>query len=146
VQGIGDWSWSSLKKQKPDWLREHKVTVLLQGALEKDPELPDVPMALDFAMTEGARQVLQLHFMQKTVARPVIAPPGLPAERLAALRAAFAALATDKAFLADADRSDLEASPLAGDAVERIVAQIASTAPDVAERYASALAPAAQAR
>ena len=95
VQGIGDWSWASFKKQRPDWLRDKKVTLLMQGALQRDPELPDLPSALDFVKTEADRKVMELFFTQKTIARPVIAPPGLPPERLATLRAAFAALATD---------------------------------------------------
>lgn len=140
VQGTGDWSWSSIKKVKPDWLRDKKVNLLLQGALEKDPELPNVPFALDFAKTEADRKVLQLFFTQKTVARPLIAPPGMPADRLAALRAAFGAMIKDPQFLADAERSKLEVSPIPAEAVEKIVSLIAGTPPDIIARYAKALA------
>jgi tripartite-type tricarboxylate transporter receptor subunit TctC len=146
VQGIGDWSWSSLKKQKPDWIREHKVTILTQGALKKDPELPDVPMAIDFAKADMARKVLTLYFTQKTIARPIIAPPGIAADRLNALRTAFAALATDKEFLADAERSDLEVSPIAGPATDQIIAQLAATSPDVLQEYAQGIGSPAQQR
>src|SRR5205807_8986702 len=89
VQGIGDWSWSSLKKQKPTWIRDKQITLLLQSGLRNDRELPDLPNALDFAKTESDKKVLQLYFTQKTAARPVIAPPDIPAERLATLRSAF---------------------------------------------------------
>ena len=141
VFGIGDWSWSSLKKQKPDWLRDKKVTLLMQGALQKDPELPQLPVGARLrAGSEGDRKVMQLYFTQKTIARPVVAPPGVPAPQLAALRAAFAALATDQEFLADAERSNPEVAPLAGEAVDRIVALIAGTPADVAEHFARALA------
>src|SRR5215471_10632429 len=78
VQGTADWSWASLKKQRPDWLREKKVTLLLQGALQRDPELPDLPSVLDFVKSDADRRVLELYFTQKTIARPVIAPPGIP--------------------------------------------------------------------
>ncbi len=139
VFGIGDWSWSSLKKQKPDWLRDKKVTLLLQGALQKDPELPQLPSALDFVKSESDRKVMQLYFTQKTIARPVVAPPGIPPERLAALRAAFAALATDREFLADAERSNLEVAPLSGEAVDKVVTLIAGTPAEVAEQFAKAL-------
>src|SRR5262249_31551860 len=117
------------------------VNVLMQTALQKDPELPQVPFALDYVKDDKDRRVMELNFTQKTVARPVIAPPGVPAERVAALRAAFAALATDQDFLADAERNKLEVAPLAGAAVDKIVALIASAPPDVAERYAAVLAP-----
>jgi tripartite-type tricarboxylate transporter receptor subunit TctC len=138
--GSADWSWSSLKKAKPDWLRDRKVTLLLQGALHKDPELPHVPSALDFVSNETDRKVLQLYFTQKVVARPVIAPPGIPAERLAALREAFKTLATDREFLADGERSQLEIAPLPGEEVDKIVALIAAAPPDIAARLATAFA------
>ena len=83
VQGIADWSWSSFKAVRPDWIRDKKVTMLMQGALQNDPELEDLPNALDFIKNDADRQVMELHFTQKTAARPVIVPPGVPAERLA---------------------------------------------------------------
>jgi tripartite-type tricarboxylate transporter receptor subunit TctC len=140
VEGIGDWSWSSLKKQKPDWIRDKKITLLLQSALQNDPELPDVPNALSFAKTDSDRKVIELFLTQKKIARPLIAPPGVPPERLAMLRNAVAALASDREFLADAEKSGLEAEPVAGAAVDQIVALIAATLPEVADRYAKAFA------
>ena len=145
VFGIGDWSWSSLKKQRPDWIRDRKITLLLQSALRNDPELPNLPNALDFAKTESDRKVIELFFTQKTVARPIIAPPGLPAERNATLRAAFAALGNDHEFLADAEKSNLEVAPITGEAVDKVVALIASASPEVADRYAKAFAAPGQA-
>lgn len=141
VQGIGDWSWSSLKKQKPDWLRDKKITLLLQGALQNDPELGDLPNALDFVKNPSDRKVLELYFTQKTVARPIIAPPSIPADRLATLRSAFAALATDREFLADAEKSSLEVSPISGEEVDKVIALITSAPPDVAARYTKAFTP-----
>jgi tripartite-type tricarboxylate transporter receptor subunit TctC len=140
VQGIADWSWASFKKQRPDWLRDKKVTLLLQGALQRDPELPDLPSALDFVRNEADRKVLELFFTQKTIARPVIAPPGVPADRIATLRAAFAALATDRDFLADAERSGLDVAPISGAAVDKVVALIAGAPADVADRFANIFA------
>jgi len=82
VQGIADWSWSSLKAQRPAWIRDKKVHYLLQGALERDKELPDVPNALDFVKDDVSRKVLELYFTQKTVARPLLTPPDVPADRV----------------------------------------------------------------
>jgi hypothetical protein len=146
VQGIGDWSWASLKKQRPDWLRDKKVTLLIQGALQRDPDLPDLPSALDFVKSDADRKVMELFFTQKTIARPVIAPPGVPAERLDALRGAFAALAGDASFLADAERSKLEVAPIAGEAVDKVVALITATPADVADRFAKVIASPGQSR
>ena len=104
VQGLGDWSASSLKVARPTWLAEKKINLLMQIALEKDPEFAHVPFALDFVKNDADRAVMQLYLTQKTVARPVLAPPGVPADRVAALRTAFAALATDQQFLPTARR------------------------------------------
>jgi hypothetical protein len=146
VAGIGDWSWSSLKQQRPRWVRDGSITLLLQSGLNKDPELPDLPNALDFAKTESDRKVLELFLTQKTVARPVIAPPGVPGERIAALRTAFAALAKDREFLADAEKANLEVALMPGEAVERIISVIASAPRDVVDRYTKAFAGTAQSR
>ena len=118
----------------------------MQGALQRDPELPDLPSALDFVKTEADRKVMQLFFTQKTIARPVIAPPGLPPERLATLRAAFAALATDREFLDDAEKSKLDVAPIAGEAVDKVVSLIAGTPAEVADRFAKIFAPPGQSR
>jgi tripartite-type tricarboxylate transporter receptor subunit TctC len=144
VSGIGDWSWSSLKKQRPQWIRDKTITLLMQSGLNKDPDLPDIPNALEFAKTQSDRKVLELFLTQKTAARPIIAPPGVSAERLAVLRTAFAALATDREFLADAEKSNLDVSPMSGEEVDKIVALITSAPSDVVERYTKAFAGAGQ--
>jgi tripartite-type tricarboxylate transporter receptor subunit TctC len=146
VHGIADWSWSSVKAVRPDWLRDRKVNVLMQVGLHKEPELPDVPFALDFVKDAADRKVMELNFTQKTAARPVAAPPGVPADRVAALRAAFAALASDQEFLADAERSKLEIAPVPAEAVDKVIALIAGTPPEIAEHYAKVLSPAARSR
>jgi hypothetical protein len=141
VQGLGDWSWTSIQQQRPDWLRDHKIRILMQGALQKDPELPNVPSALDFVKNESDRKVMELYFTQKTIARPIIAPPGVPKERLAALRTAFAALPHDKDFVADAAKQKMDLSPITGAAVDKVVHLIATTPPEVSAHYAKIMAP-----
>ena len=139
VQGIGDWSWSSLKVQHADWLRDKKVRVLLQGALIKNPELPDVPEAMSFAKGDLERRTLQLFFTQKTAARPMLAPPGVPADRMAMLRDGFVAMGKDADFLADAAKSNLEVGIISSAEVEKAIGLITSAAPEVTARYVSAL-------
>ncbi|AMN44239.1 hypothetical protein [Rhodoplanes sp. Z2-YC6860] len=141
VEGIADWSWSSLKAVRPQWLAEKKATLLLQGALKNEPELGHLPNALDFIKNDADRKVLELHFTQKTAARPLIAPPEVPPERVALLRAAFEALARDPAFLAEAQQAKLEFDFVPGPEIDKVVAQIAATAPEIAERYARAFSP-----
>jgi len=141
VQGIADWSWSSLKAVRPNWLADKQITLLIQGALKNEPELGKLPNALDFIKNDADRKVLELHFTQKTAARPLIAPPEVPAERIAILRKAFAELARDKEFLADAEKAKLEFDYVSGTEIDKVVKQIASTPLDIAERYAKAFAP-----
>jgi tripartite-type tricarboxylate transporter receptor subunit TctC len=139
VQGIGDWSWSSMKAARPDWLRDRKITLLMQAALQKDPELPDLPSALDFVKNDADRKVMELYLTQKTVARPLIAPPDIPVERLAALRAGFIALAKDKDFIADAQNARLEVAPISGEAVDKVISLITSASPETTERLGKAV-------
>ena len=138
VQGIGDFSWSSLKAVRPQWLTEKKITILMQGALQNDPELKGIPNALEFVKSPGDRQVMELHFTQKTAARPVILPPGVPAERLAILRKAFAALEQDQEFMTEAKKSRVEYGFVPGEEIDKVVRLIVSTPPEIAQRYAEA--------
>ena len=75
---------------RPNWIADKQITVLLQGALKNEPELGSLPNALDFIKNDADRKVMELYLTQKTLARPVIAPPGIAPERLTALKAAFA--------------------------------------------------------
>ena len=140
VQGSGDWGFSSLKAVRPTWLPEGKVRILMQGALAKHKDLPDVPLPMEFAKNDIDRQVLELYFTQKTMARPIVAPPGIPPDRLAILRRAFEALASDATFLADAQRTKQDIEIVSGATLDKIVATVAKTTPEVAVRLNAATA------
>jgi hypothetical protein len=140
LQGLGDWSWSSMKMARPDWIRDRKVTLLMQASLQPEPELAGVPSAFEFVRNETDRSALELYLTQKTVARPLIAPPGVPPDRLAALRSGFIALVRDRDFLADAQTAKLDVAPVAGEAVDKVVALIAGASPQTAERVGKAIA------
>src|SRR5262249_61935565 len=96
--------WSTLRASRPDWIREQKLNVILQMAFDKLPELRDVPSALDLVADPVSRQVLELILIRQEMGRPLVAPPDVPPERVAALRAAFAAPMTDPEVRAAADR------------------------------------------
>jgi tripartite-type tricarboxylate transporter receptor subunit TctC len=97
-------------------------------------------MVLDLAKTDGERQALLLLLARLEYGRPFFLPPGVPAERVNALRRAFDATMKDKGFLADAERSKLEVDPLTGEQVAALVEQVSRTAPETAERVRAALA------
>ena len=139
VMGLGDWSWSNVKTRRPEYLTEKKIRVLMQGALQKEPDLPDVPLALDFVKNDDDRKVMELFLAQKAVARPVVAPPDIPGPRVAALRDAFMAMAKDPQFIADAEKTKLEIDVSSGASVDAVVKRIVSTPQALADRLTAAI-------
>ena len=120
-------SWGGLKASKPDWLAEKKVNIVVQLAVQKHPELPDVPLVTDFASKPEDLAALKFMYETQEMGRPFLAPPGVPADRLAALRAAFDAMVKDPAFLEDARRSSLELAPISGLRAQQIIEQLYQT-------------------
>ena len=141
LQGRCGWSWSSVKATHGSWIAEKKLNILVQLALQKHPDLPDVPLITDLATTDQQRQVLRLIFARQVMGRPFLAPPGIPADRAAALRTAFMETMKDPAFIADAEKSQLEVTPVAGDEVQKLVVDIYKTPPEIAKQAAQLLAP-----
>jgi len=139
VEGRCGWSWSSIKTAHPAWITQKTINVLIQLALAKHPDLPDVPLISDFAKSEDERQIIQLIFGRQVMGRPFLAPPGVPPERLAVLRRAFMDTMNDAEFRADADKAKLEITPVPGEKVEALVRDIYRTPRAVAQRAAAAL-------
>jgi tripartite-type tricarboxylate transporter receptor subunit TctC len=131
VQGRCGWSWSSVLSTHKSWLDEKKMVVLVQLSLSKHPSLPDVPLVSDFARSDEQRQILKMVFARQVMGRPYVAPPNLPADRLAALRQAFMDTMRDKDFLADADKTQLEINPVSGEEVEKLVQEVYATPPAI---------------
>ena len=139
VQGRCGWSWSSVKSTHLQWYQQKKFNILVQLALSKHPELPDVPLITDFAKTDEQRAILKLIFARQVIGRPFMAPPGVPADRVAALRKAFMDTVADKAFLADAEKTQMEITPVPGDQVESLMKEIYATPPAIAQKAAALL-------
>jgi tripartite-type tricarboxylate transporter receptor subunit TctC len=134
VHGICGIYWSTLKAQRAEWLRQGILRPLVQLALEKHPEYPDVPLILDFARNPEERAALELVFAPMALARPFLGPPGVPADRLAYLRRAFAATMTDPEFKAEADKLKLEVSPMYADEVVALLKRLYQTPASVVDR------------
>jgi tripartite-type tricarboxylate transporter receptor subunit TctC len=94
--------------------------------------LPDVPLATDFATTDEQRQILKIFTARQVMGRPFFAPPDLPQERAAALRAAFMDTMRDREFLAEAARAKLEITPVSGEKVEALVREVYRTPSEIA--------------
>jgi tripartite-type tricarboxylate transporter receptor subunit TctC len=126
-------SWASWKITKPDWLRDKKIVIIAQGG-RRSPELSDVPSVEDLARSEADRQVIRMLMSGASLGRPFTAPPGVPAARIAALRAAFAETMTDETFRAEAAAAKMELDPLSGNEMQAMMDELLKTPPAVAER------------
>lgn len=134
VQGRCGWSWSSVKSLHSDWVENGDINILVQLSLAKHPDLPDVPLIMDFAETDEQRQILELVFARQVMGRPFAAPPGVPQDRVDALRTAFMATMEDPEFLAEAEAAELEITPVPGERIEEIVASAYQAPEEVVER------------
>jgi tripartite-type tricarboxylate transporter receptor subunit TctC len=143
ADGICGLSWSTIKASRPHWLTDNSLNVIVQMGLAKLPDLPDVPSALDLVDGAQARQVMELILMRQQAGRPFAAPPDVPAERVAALRAAFAATLADADFRAEADRLQLEIAPMSGEAIGTMLAKAYAAPPPIVARAAALVYPAA---
>lgn len=126
--------WSLLKIEGAELLAEKKINLLLQTGADKHPELPQVPRMIDLARTDAERKVLELFSSPSTIGRSVLAPPGLPTERVVALRAAFMASIKDPALLADVKKFKLELDPLPGEQLQASIAGSETFPPALIER------------
>ena len=121
ISGACGMSVSTLKTQWKDALASGAIRPILQFGLKRSPDLPDIPTIYDFARTDQDRGVYDLAFGRHVLGRPVMAPPSLPPERAAALRAAFEATMIDPAFLAETQKLDLPVTASSGAEVTQMV-------------------------
>ena len=101
-------SWNTIKTTKQEWLRNKTINILVQFTETRHKELPDVPAMVELGVTDEDKRVLALYASGATVGRSIIAPPGVPADRVAALRAGFDAMLEDPAFLGEIERTQAE--------------------------------------
>jgi tripartite-type tricarboxylate transporter receptor subunit TctC len=106
---------------EPQLVTEHKIRLLVQIGMKKDPQIADVPLLLDLAPTEADRSVLQAIFAKYEMARPLFAGPGVPPARIAELRTAFDEAMKDPALLKEAAAQRIELDPVDGDAIQKLV-------------------------
>jgi tripartite-type tricarboxylate transporter receptor subunit TctC len=126
VQGDAT-SYSTLMTRKPEWVRDGKVRILVQMAVEKSPLLPEVPFVLDLVKSPDDRKIMELVFSKLKVGRPLFAAPGVPTDRVAALRAAFDATMKDPGFLEDAKKARVHVEPASGVELQALVARLIDT-------------------
>ncbi|MCC6886961.1 MAG: hypothetical protein IT536_00270 [Hyphomicrobiales bacterium] len=143
VDGACGWEWSSAKAQKPEWIRDGKLSLLLQIAPQPNDELSrlNVPRLWEFIHDETARRVAELIVSQQAFQRPYFVAPGTPDAYVAILRRAFDATLRDEQFLADATKLRIDVSPLPGATVQSLVQAFYATPRDIVERARRAIRP-----
>ena len=116
------WDMDGIRSTKPNWLTDKQIHIIAQLAREKMPEVPpQVPLIMDFIPREEDRQALNVIFLSTLMARPYIAPPNTPDDRLQALRKAFMETMNDPAFLSDAEKVGATISPMSGEDMKMLV-------------------------
>ena len=134
--------FSSVRSTRPTWLRDKTAKAIVQYGAEKLAELPDVPFAPDLVGNDGDRLVMQAAFAPLALGRPLLMPPGVAAERVAALRAAFAATMADPDFLAEGERVGLGLNaPRSGEQIQEVVERAYQSPPRVIDRLRQLNAP-----
>jgi tripartite-type tricarboxylate transporter receptor subunit TctC len=130
-------SWTALKSTRAEWLKDGRIVVPFQTGLKRHADLPDLPLISDLAQSDDGRRILEFMNSDASVGWNVIAPPEVPADRVAALRGALAATMRDPDFLADAQKQGLEIVPGSGEEVAAVVARTLATPHDLVARVAA---------
>jgi hypothetical protein len=141
VMGEAGKDWTTLTSTRPQWIKDKKINILVQMGMKPHRDIQGVPMAIDLARTPEDRKVMEVVFAKFGMSRPFMAPPGLPAERLHALRSGFDATLRDEAFLAEAKKLGMEINPVSGAEVEALVTRMMNTPPALAARARAVLKP-----
>jgi tripartite-type tricarboxylate transporter receptor subunit TctC len=133
------WAWESMRATWRSGLEGGQVVVVLQLAAKGFPDLPGVPLAINLAKTDEARQLIQMAHYAGAYARPFTLPPGVPKERVRILRTAFEEMQKDKAFLAEADKMKLTIEPVTGDELTRMIHDLFALDPTLLARLKEVL-------
>jgi tripartite-type tricarboxylate transporter receptor subunit TctC len=139
TQGFCSLGFATLDAIRPGWVRDHKVNIFVQLALQKSREHPEVPLGLDFAKTQADRQAIALIVSPNLFARPFAAPPGVPSDRLAALRSAFDETVTDADYVAEAHAKALHIDLVTGRELEDVLRRIYATPKEIVTRVQEAV-------
>lgn len=140
VGGRCGWSWSSIKATEQEWLETKKIALLVQLSLHRHPDLPEIPTLLDYAKTEQDRQIFKVMLARQVMAWPFVAPPGVPAERVAVLRKAFGETMHDAEFLSEAKKLSLEVVPVSGERIQAMLEELyRTTSPELTAKIVAML-------
>ncbi len=134
LMGRGGWFVSSLLSTQSSELKQGKHRVIVQVALEKHPQFPDVPLIAEFLKDPEKLAQLRFSLSWLPMGRPFVAPPGVPADRVKMLREAFEKASRDPELVDEAGRMNLEISPLTGEQVQALITDLYATPPELVEK------------
>jgi len=134
IEGRPSPSWSSLRLSRPEWVTKRMIVPIWQLSLSKHPDLPDVPLAIDFAKTPEDRRIMEFFFARQEMSRPFVTTPEAPPARLEALRTAFMAMTRDPDFIATTKTQDVELDPISGAEIEKLLRDVFATPKHIVER------------
>jgi tripartite-type tricarboxylate transporter receptor subunit TctC len=140
VDGVCGLSWSTIKTRHAQWLKEKKITIIVQAAFKKEPEMDaSIPLVMDLTKDKEKLQILKLILAAQEMARPFAAPPGIPADRKAALAKAFDDTMKHPEYLADAKKLDIDVNPVSGKNLDTLLAELYATPKDVVKKAGEAI-------
>jgi tripartite-type tricarboxylate transporter receptor subunit TctC len=116
------------------WLQRGAARVVMVMGMKRDAAFPDVPTAIEVQHTAADKQLFEIAFAEQVMGRPFVLPPGMPPDRVAALRAAFDATVRDPDFLADAKAQNAHIDPVGGEEINALLDRVYSAPPDVVAR------------
>jgi len=133
--------WESVQSASGEWLKDGYARVFVQNGTARHKDLPDVPLALEFARDDESRTLLRLVDTPGAMAKPFALPPGVDASRVQVMRAALLATYRDPAFLEEARVMNLHFQPKNADQIQEILNEVLATPPDIAARYRQIIQP-----
>jgi tripartite-type tricarboxylate transporter receptor subunit TctC len=139
LEGIAGWSWDSLKLERPHWRDSKDVFIAMQVSDRRHPEIPNVPNIYDYISNQDDKLTLDLIFAHQLLGRPFVMAPGVPQDRVAAVREAFDKTMSDTDFRAEADKMRLEIDYVKGEAITEHVKRIFGMPRPLIERAAEAI-------
>jgi tripartite-type tricarboxylate transporter receptor subunit TctC len=131
-------SWTAVKVAHPEWLPTKTISIVVQYALKRHPELPDVPSVVELARNDEERAILRAVMNATEIGTAFFTAPGVPAERVNTLRRAFDAMMKDTELLAEAERTKLTIGPLAGEELQALVQEVSNLSPALLEKVKAA--------
>jgi hypothetical protein len=141
IEGRAAITYASVKIGQPDWVKNKKLNFLLQVGLQKEKELPDVPLLIDLAQNQDQKDIFGFLSRVSALGRVLLAGPGVPPERVAALQKAFTATMNDPEFQSEAAKGNAEVSPMDGDTVRKLYLEKLNTDPAVLAKIRTAMEP-----